>query len=411
MAKEHPDVTANKVLNWLLVNDGYHDIHTITKGCLYNQEYKPIIHTRYRHVIDRLHSAGLLWRKGAKKGTYALGVQSWDKNYPFKNPDDKAANVGVDWSSDKPFADEDDDKTKQLLTTLTECCTDLAEKVEKLEKEVNAYKDLASATVKEVHVKHYDGKVVKFKNKVLPRVYEKVLGLARCRRNILLVGPAGSGKSWVGKSVADSLKLDFGSISCTAGMSEAHLLGRSVPDLTHGKNRFQGTPFLKCYENGGLFLLDEMDAADPNLLLAINTALANAYCNVPNRPDDPVAVRHPDFVIVGTANTFGRGANRMYAGRNQLDEATIDRFRIGIVECDYDPAVEMALCPNAELREWCQTVRERINAAAGMRRIMSSRFMADAYVMVKEGNWSMDDVRETFFSGWTPEEVAKVTSA
>ena len=218
------------------------------------------------------------------------------------------------------------------------------------------------------------------------------------------------GKSHLAKLVADSLGLAFDAMSCTAGMSESHLLGRSVPDLTHGKNRFQGTAFLDRYEKGGLFLLDEMDAADPNLLLAINTALANGYCNVPNRTANPKAVQHDDFIAVATANTFGRGATRQYAGRSQLDEATLDRFRIGTVECDYDMAVEEAVCPDAALRAKCWDVRRKIEQA-GLRRVMSTRFMADAHTMVSQAGWTIDDVMQQFVSGWTKEEVSKVLNA
>jgi cobaltochelatase CobS len=261
--------------------------------------------------------------------------------------------------------------------------------------------------VKTLSIARWDGKVTTLEDVVLPSVFKKVLALAGCRRNILLVGPAGCGKSHIAELVAKSLALRFGAVNCTSGMSEAHLLGRGIPDLTHGKSRFQGTDFLTCYEEGGVFCLDELDAADPNLLLAINTALANDYCNVPSRPEKSVAKRHKDFIPIATANTWGRGATRQYAGRNQLDEATMDRFRIGVVECDYDMAVERALCPDDALRHLLQNVRQRI-AVTGLRRIMSTRFMRDAYIMKEGAGWMHSEVLDTFFSGWTPEEVAKV---
>lgn len=214
------------------------------------------------------------------------------------------------------------------------------------------------------------------------------------------------GKTYLAELVAKSLSLEFEAISCTAGMSESQLTGRVRPRLS-GDDLFQTTGFLRRYEEGGLFLFDEFDAADPNLLLVVNTALANGYCNVPNRDGRPKARRHKDFVCVATANTFGRGATRMYYGRNQLDESTLDRFRIGTVECDYDRAVEAALCPDDELRGWCHKVRERIEAA-GLRRVMSTRFILDAYVMRSQANWSMQTIQQTYFNGWSSEEVQKV---
>ena len=81
--------------------------------------------------------------------------------------------------------------------------------------------------------------------------------------------------------------------------------------------------------NGGVFLFDEIDAADANVLLVVNSALANGRMSVPSRHDQPVAKKHSEFVCIAAANTFGRGADRVYVGRNELDEATLDRFRIG----------------------------------------------------------------------------------
>lgn len=290
----------------------------------------------------------------------------------------------------------------------------LHQKIKDLELTVAAQKAAAElymsggTTHKTVTIKVLEDTVAVLKNVTLPKTYQRVLDLATARRNVLLVGPAGCGKTYLGKLISKSLGLAFGSISCTSGMSEAHLLGRSIPDFHKGVSRFQGTEFLNVYENGGVFLLDELDAADPNMLLAINSAIANGYCNVPNRPENPVAIRHKDFVLIATANTFGRGASRSYSGRNQLDEATLDRFRIGIVECNYDPAVEAVLCPTEEIREPLQKIRERIEAA-GLRRCMSTRFMEDAYTMSRVCDWSLDMILNSFFEGWTADERHKVT--
>lgn len=246
-------------------------------------------------------------------------------------------------------------------------------------------------------------------DKVLPHQYRKVLDLASARRNILLVGPAGCGKTYLGGLIAESLDLDFGSLSCTSGMSETHLLGRSTPNFHTGKNEFQSTEFLRLYEEGGVFLLDEVDAADPNLLLALNSALANGYCNVPNRIEQPRAEKHEDFICIATANTFGRGATRSYAGRNALDEATLDRFRIGTVECYYDKAVEFVLCPNDDLRHRLQTIRTKV-LSAGIRRVVSTRFLQDAFIMMTSCKWSVETIVETLTEGWTDDEKAKALS-
>jgi hypothetical protein len=241
---------------------------------------------------------------------------------------------------------------------------------------------------------------------VRPAVFQTVIDLAKMRRNILLVGPAGCGKTFLGSLVAKELDFKFGSISCTAGMSEVNLTGRGVPNISDGSVRFQSTDFLQCYENGGVFLLDEMDAADPNLMLVLNSAIANGYCDVPNRHDNPRAMRHENFVLISTANTFGHGADRTYVGRNQLDGATLDRYAIGTIECDYDLRVEKKLCPNDEIRIPLQAIRKKINEC-GLRRIMSTRFIEDAFIM-SEAGWSLDKILNQFFSGWKTDDRNRV---
>lgn len=275
-----------------------------------------------------------------------------------------------------------------------------AAKYEQLKKE-------AGSQIKKLIIERWDGKKVEMKNPTLPAVYEDVLDLAKCRRHTMLVGPAGCGKTYLAGLVARSLDMPLRMLSCTAGMSEGHLVGRAVPDLKTGKTHFNTTGFVETYEKGGVFLLDELDAADPNLLLAINAALAGSEFELPARPDDPIAKKHPNFICIATANTFGRGATRVYAGRNQLDEATIDRFRIGTVECDYDMAVERKLCPADEIREKCQLIRKKIEDA-GLRRVMSSRFMEDAYIMHTKSKWDLSKILDVYFKGWTGDEKLKV---
>jgi cobaltochelatase CobS len=417
-----------------------------------------------RRVLERLLMKQVVYKDVTGSHKWKIRNKNFDRNNPFATK----AGGGEEDASDKPakpagglYTDpaqtiywkniaarrqEEIDKLEKELEAAKEAhkafqegSKDYTQRIATLEARIKELEESGGSSVKTLVIKHYEGKTYKLKDVTLPKVFDRVRQLAECRRNILLVGPAGCGKTFLGKLIADTLALDFASLSCTAGMSESHLLGRAVPDLTHGKNRFQGTDFLKVFEEGGVGLLDEFDAADPNLLLSINTGLANGYMNVPNRAEKPRAVRHKDFVCIATANTFGRGATRQYAGRNQLDEATLDRFRIGIVECGYDENVERVLCPDNgsgkpfihyggkkeslsekegdvvdkiidlgyNLRGTCQYIRHKIEEA-GLRRIMSSRFMEDAQVMKANANWTIKQIVETFTEGWTTEEKAKL---
>jgi cobaltochelatase CobS len=238
--------------------------------------------------------------------------------------------------------------------------------------------------------------------------FARALRLAAARRNVLLVGPAGCGKTHLAAQVAEALGLPFACISCSAGMSEGQLLGRLVPTGAGGHFEYLRSDFVKCYEEGGVFLFDEIDAADSNTLLVLNAALANGHLALPNRPDKPSAIKHPDFVCIAAANTFGTGADRQYVGRNQLDESTLDRFRIGQIELDYDPDIEAALCPDETLRSRLLGLRQKVRESR-VRRVVSMRFLRDAYVMLQAGD-TIEDIDEALFAGWTRDELNKVRS-
>ena len=231
---------------------------------------------------------------------------------------------------------------------------------------------------------------------------QEILELIAARINVLMVGPAGCGKTHLAAQAARALGRDFASISCSAGMSEGQLLGRLLPTGDAGRFVYSRSEFLRIYEDGGVFLIDEIDAADSNTLLVLNAALANGHVPVPNRLEKPVATRHPDAVILAAANTFGTGADRLYVGRAQLDESTLDRFRAGTVEIDYAPSLEEALCPDVSLREAIQGIRSRARAGR-LRRVVSTRFLADAYRLHLVG-WSADRIIGKLLAGWSADE-------
>lgn len=239
--------------------------------------------------------------------------------------------------------------------------------------------------------------------------FEKVLKLAQARMNVFIYGPTGCGKSHLCKQIADALNLPFYFVSCTAGMGESTLGGRLLPIGKANQMTYVASEFIQAYEKGGVFLLDEMDAADANVLLLINSALANGRVAVTNRPGKPYAERHQDFVCIAAANTIGTGADRMYSGRHKLDASTLDRFSIGKVFMDYDPQVEAQLCPDDVLRNVLLSYRKKIDGAR-LERAMSTRFMRDAYRMKSEFGYTVEDINLAYFQGWREDEVNKVKS-
>ena len=234
---------------------------------------------------------------------------------------------------------------------------------------------------------------------------ETVLTRMKAVRNIMLTGPAGCGKTFLAKQVADGCGLPFATVSCSADMSSSTLLGWLLP-VNSATFEYVESDFIRLYENGGVFLLDEMDAADPSILLVINQALANGRLSVPQRRGNTEVIRHKDFVCIAACNTFGRGANVMYAGRERLDEATLDRFRLGLIEMDYDADLEVRLVAS-EVLTWGRQVREKIEKAQ-LRRILSTRFLLDASALYHEAGATINEIENIYFTGWKEDERVSV---
>ena len=204
------------------------------------------------------------------------------------------------------------------------------------------------------------------------------------RPNIWIAGPMGSGKTTMAKQAAKALGLDF-------GFHGSAMLPHEFVGFVDGHGTYHETQFVRLYRNGGLCLIDEIDGSSAQATLVLNAALANGVLSCPN---GEIIARHPDFVCVGAANTWGHGATHEYVGRNRLDAAFLDRFSYKL-SVDYDAGMEKALAGgNVELVETIEQARAYVakqglkiaitpRATAAMARAMESGIaIPDAFDLV-----------------------------
>lgn len=203
-----------------------------------------------------------------------------------------------------------------------------------------------------------------------------------------MVGPAGCGKTTTAEQVAKALKLQFGTICFTAGASETWLFGRQTP------NGFVEGIFSKIYREGGVFLADEMDAADANLMLSINTALSHD-CML-NPMSGELIKKHKDFIFIGAANTKGKGATHVYTGRSRLDAATLDRFAVVFV--DYDQKLEGTICPDELIKQTLWSIRREL-ASQECEEFVSTRAFVFAQKKLK-ANVSRSNIVRQIMAPW-----------
>lgn len=211
---------------------------------------------------------------------------------------------------------------------------------------------------------------------------ETLITLIGAKQNVLLVGSAGTGKTKSAEQVAEALGLKFSCISVGSQTSKSDLLG-----YMNANGTYTTTAFRDAYENGGLFCMDEIDAGNSNVLIVLNSALSNGVCSFP----DKIVKANPDFRFIGTANTYGNGADRTYVGRNQLDGATLDRFVV--IDWGVDEELEKSLVePYKDGIAWLETMwdlRKEIERN-GIRAIVSPRMTVRCAVCWELGNTLAD---------------------
>jgi cobaltochelatase CobS len=240
------------------------------------------------------------------------------------------------------------------------------------------------------------------------KVFDRVVKLAAKNRNIMLVGPAGCGKTTLAQQIAKALNRKFGMIQGSAGASEAQLIGRLLPS-NGGAFEYRSSPFVDLYEGGeAVFLLDEFDAFDANMLLTANAATANGFFTIDIRHGNTTVTRGENVTIIATANTFGTGADPVYSGRNQLDGATLDRFKI--IEMDYDRDLEMEIgtangIGKSQMADFF-ALRDKV-AKAGLLRIVGTRTLL-RIIDDMECGLTFDAAMQDVAVGWAADERQRV---
>lgn len=229
-------------------------------------------------------------------------------------------------------------------------------------------------------------------HKLMPRLLRAVQARKAdgTRVNVWLAGPSGSGKTTAAHQVAKALGLKF---YYTGAVNDAYAL-MGYKDA-HGQ--YVRTLFREAYEHGGVFLWDEVDGSDPNALVAFNAALANGCAAFP----DGMVDRHPDFICIAAANTWGHGATREYVGRNKIDSATLKRF--AFIDWDYDETLELETAPNRQWALRVQQIRAKVRER-GIRVLVTPRETYEGAALLATGLTQEEVEDMTIRSGMTPEQ-------
>lgn len=238
---------------------------------------------------------------------------------------------------------------------------------------------------------------------VVHKMYGKIATAIAQGLHVFLVGSAGTGKSTIPMQIAEQLGLEFRGNSCGTTDAKFDYVG-----YRDGHGMIHSTAFRESFENGGLYLLDEMDNASADVLVTLNSALANGVMAFP----DGMVRKHKDFRVVATGNTWGNGATAQYVGRSAIDGATLDRFvriLVGVDENVEDAMVD-GIIPEPQLTLWKMAVRQaRKNCDDnGLRVMVTPRSMKHGAMLLAGGFTMQEAIDCTFGAGLDKVQYDKV---
>ena len=147
-------------------------------------------------------------------------------------------------------------------------------------------------------------------------------------------GPSGTGKTSAIKQVAARINLPVYQITASERLEVSDLTGHYT--LIDGATVWQDSCLSMAMRNGGICLIDEVDTANPAVLIALNGVLDGSGLVIAEHGGELVQP-HPLFRLVCTGNSSGNGdSSGYYTGVGQLNLAFMDRFQV--LEATYPDA-------------------------------------------------------------------------
>ena len=169
---------------------------------------------------------------------------------------------------------------------------------------------------------------------IMPEWSEHLLQSVIGGEKVMIAGPTGAGKSTLVQELAARHRKSFMRVNLTGETSVSDILGGW---RVRGREMvFQYGPVPQAMKVGAWLCLDELDAALPQVLFALQALLEDeGKLFLPDTTE--WIAPHEDFRLIATTNTIGRGDDSgLYAGTNVLNEAFLDRFH-AVFTADYLP--------------------------------------------------------------------------
>jgi nitric oxide reductase NorQ protein len=145
---------------------------------------------------------------------------------------------------------------------------------------------------------------------------------------VLIIGPKGTGKTTLVRRFASEMKKELDSVNFSLRTRESHLVGSRT--LNKGEINFVEGVLVKSMRSGTLLYLDELNAAEADVLLRLDEALDDRRQLVLKEAEGQIVKATEDWFVIATINPLS------HVGTKELPPQLLSRFPVRM-RLDYPP--------------------------------------------------------------------------